>query len=62
MCGVICYYLNAVTEEIEERRKFLEEMENLGQGKEYRSRILAEISQRVRELEVLDKKRSNLTL
>ena len=62
MCGVICYYLNAVTKEIEERRNFLEEMENLGQGKEYRSRILAEISQRVRELEVLDKKRSNLTL
>ena len=45
-------------EEIEERRQFLEEMESLGRGGEYRSRILTEISQRVRELELLDRERS----
>jgi hypothetical protein len=31
--------------EIEERRQFLEEMEALGRGKEYRTRIATEISQ-----------------
>ena len=34
-----------VMREIEERREFLEDMEALGRGKEYRSKIMAEISQ-----------------
>jgi hypothetical protein len=44
--------------EIEERRQFLEEMEALGRGKEYRTRIATEISQKLRELEVIDQIRS----
>ena len=32
-------------QEIEERREFLTEMESLGKGKTYRSRIMSEISQ-----------------
>ena len=34
-----------VVGEIEERRQFLAEMEALGQGKEYRHKIMTEISQ-----------------
>ena len=37
--------LYIVVEEIEERRQFLSEMEALGQGKEYHSKIMMEISQ-----------------
>ncbi|KFU83583.1 UPF0193 protein EVG1, partial [Chaetura pelagica] len=44
--------------EIQERREFLAEMEALGQGKKYRSIILNEISQKIREMEIIDKKRS----
>lgn len=44
--------------EIEERRLFLSEMEALGQGREHHSKIMTEISQRVRELEKIDKERS----
>ena len=40
-CGVY----RAVVGEIEERRQFLEEMEALGRGKEYRARIATDISQ-----------------
>lgn len=43
--------------EIEERREFLTEMEALGQGQQYRSKITSEISQKIRELELLDKER-----
>ena len=39
------HYNNIVVEEIEERRQFLSEMEALGQGKEYHSKITTEISQ-----------------
>lgn len=46
-----------VLQEIEERKTFLAEMEALGKGKEYRARIMAEISQRIRELELIDKER-----
>ena len=35
----------AVEKEIQERRQFLEEMENIGRGKEYRPIIETEISQ-----------------
>ena len=34
-----------VLEEIEERKEFLEEMEALGQGKNYRAKVMTEISQ-----------------
>ncbi|NXJ88086.1 EVG1 protein, partial [Corythaixoides concolor] len=44
--------------EVQERREFLAEMEALGQGKKYRSIILTEISQKMREMEIIDKKRS----
>ncbi|NWX44397.1 EVG1 protein, partial [Steatornis caripensis] len=44
--------------EVQERREFLAEMEALGQGKNYQRIILTEISQKVREMEIIDKKRS----
>ncbi|XP_065066282.1 UPF0193 protein EVG1 homolog [Rhopilema esculentum] len=47
-----------VMAEIEDRRKFLDEMEALGQGKKYRTIIATEISQKIRELEIIDKERS----
>ena len=34
-----------VLKEIEERREFLEEMEALGQGQKYRTKVMTEISQ-----------------
>ncbi|XP_075255840.1 UPF0193 protein EVG1 homolog [Convolutriloba macropyga] len=45
-------------DEINERRDFLYNMEKLGQGKDYRQLIVTEISQKIREMEVIDKKRS----
>ncbi|XP_003783499.1 UPF0193 protein EVG1 [Otolemur garnettii] len=47
-----------LVKEIQERREFLADMEALGQGKQYRGLILAEISQKVREMEDIDHKRS----
>lgn len=47
-----------IQDEIEERRNFLKEMEALGQGGKYRSIIETEVSQLIREMEVIDKKRS----
>ncbi|NWV72791.1 EVG1 protein, partial [Dasyornis broadbenti] len=44
--------------EIQERREFLAEMEALGCGKEYQGIILTEISQKMHEMEIIDKKRS----
>ncbi|NXR09025.1 EVG1 protein, partial [Semnornis frantzii] len=44
--------------EVQERREFLAEMEALGQGKKYESIVLTEISQKIREMEIIDKKRS----
>nr|XP_038034351.1 UPF0193 protein EVG1 isoform X2 [Anas platyrhynchos] len=44
--------------EVRERREFLAEMEALGQGKKYQRIILTEISQKMREMEIIDKKRS----
>ncbi|MBN3311245.1 EVG1 protein, partial [Amia calva] len=48
-----------VLDEIEERRSFLEEMTSLGRGKEYQPIISTEISQKIRELEMIDKVRSS---
>ena len=47
-----------VLNDIEERRQFLKEMEDLGQGKQYRPIIQTEISQKIRELELIDKQRT----
>ncbi|XP_033121547.1 UPF0193 protein EVG1 homolog [Anneissia japonica] len=47
-------------EEIQERQNFLEEMEGLGKGKQYRTIIGTEISQKIREMEVIDKKRTQV--
>ncbi|NXA28334.1 EVG1 protein, partial [Ibidorhyncha struthersii] len=44
--------------EVQERKEFLAEMEALGQGKKYRRIVLTEISQKMREMEIIDKKRS----
>ncbi|NP_001279734.1 UPF0193 protein EVG1 isoform X1 [Callorhinchus milii] len=44
--------------EIEDRKEFLEEMETLGRGKDYRSIIQTEISQKIREMEQIDRKRT----
>ncbi|NWJ11232.1 EVG1 protein, partial [Crypturellus undulatus] len=44
--------------EVQERKEFLAEMEALGQGKRYRGIVLTEISQKLREMEIIDKKRS----
>lgn len=46
---------HVVLQEIEERQVFLEEMERLGQGKEFKNKIVTEISQKLRELELLQK-------
>ena len=53
LCFAILVYLNlfyhnwffTVFQEIEERKAFLDEMEALGQGKQYRTIIATEISQ-----------------
>ncbi|XP_039669548.1 UPF0193 protein EVG1 isoform X2 [Perca fluviatilis] len=47
-----------VLDEIEERRQFLADMTSLGLEKQYINIITTEISQRIRELQVLDKARS----
>ncbi|KAG8436314.1 hypothetical protein GDO86_007425, partial [Hymenochirus boettgeri] len=44
--------------EIQERWDFLEEMEALGRGKEFYNIINTEISQKLREMEIIDKMRS----
>ncbi|XP_039266154.1 UPF0193 protein EVG1 homolog [Styela clava] len=49
-----------IQEEIVERRQFLNEMEKLGQGKQHRSVINTQISQLIREMEVIDKHRTEL--
>ncbi|XP_070580729.1 UPF0193 protein EVG1 homolog [Ptychodera flava] len=44
--------------EIAERQEFLADMEALGRGKEFRTIIATEISQLIREMEVIDRKRT----
>ncbi|XP_067830327.1 UPF0193 protein EVG1 [Heptranchias perlo] len=44
--------------EIEERREFLEQMESLGRGKDFRTIIHTEISQKIHEMEEIDKRRN----
>ncbi|KAG8511158.1 UPF0193 protein EVG1 [Galemys pyrenaicus] len=50
--------LPAVVREIQERKDFLADMEALGQGRQYRGIIFAEISQKLREMEDIDRQRS----
>ncbi|XP_006890275.1 PREDICTED: UPF0193 protein EVG1 [Elephantulus edwardii] len=47
-----------LVKEIQDRKEFLDAMEALGQGKQYRAIILAEISQKLREMEAVDHERS----
>ncbi|KAM5334714.1 UPF0193 protein EVG1 isoform 8-T8 [Glossophaga mutica] len=47
-----------LVKEIQERKEFLADMEALGQGRQYRGIILAEISQKLREMEDIDRQRS----
>ncbi|XP_029809413.1 UPF0193 protein EVG1 isoform X2 [Suricata suricatta] len=47
-----------LVKEIQDRKEFLADMEALGQARQYRGIILAEISQKLREMEVIDHKRS----
>lgn len=47
-----------IQDEINERRAFLAEMERLGQVDQHRKHIETEISQYIREMEVIDKKRT----
>ncbi|XP_037701625.1 UPF0193 protein EVG1 isoform X2 [Choloepus didactylus] len=47
-----------LVKEIQERKEFLADMEALGQGRQYRGIILAEISQKRREMEDIDHKRN----
>jgi hypothetical protein len=46
-----------VQNEIKERSEFLAEMTALGKRKEYAAMIMTEISQKIREMEVIDKTR-----
>ncbi|XP_060245049.1 UPF0193 protein EVG1 isoform X1 [Meriones unguiculatus] len=47
-----------LVKEIQDRKEFLTAMESLGRGKQYRGIVLAEISQKRREMEDIDRKRS----
>ncbi|XP_039102045.1 UPF0193 protein EVG1 [Hyaena hyaena] len=47
-----------LVKEIQDRKEFLADMEALGQAREYRGIILAEISQKLREMEDIDHRRS----
>ncbi|NXK48038.1 EVG1 protein, partial [Chauna torquata] len=51
-------HMSLLVNEVQERREFQAEMEALGQGKKYQRIILTEISQKMREMEIIDKKRS----
>ncbi|KAI5729555.1 hypothetical protein M8J76_003844 [Diaphorina citri] len=48
-----------VLKEIEERSSFLNEMADLGQAEQYRAKMQSEISERVRELELLSQQMKN---
>ncbi|XP_028726958.1 UPF0193 protein EVG1 isoform X2 [Peromyscus leucopus] len=57
-CALMALPLCAVVKEIQDRKEFLAAMEALGQGKQYRGIIMAEISQKLREMEDIDRRRS----
>ncbi|XP_013393041.1 UPF0193 protein EVG1 [Lingula anatina] len=45
-------------DEIEERKRFLDDMDAIGQGHKYRAIISTEISQKIREMELIDQKKT----
>jgi len=47
-----------LVDEIEERKNFLSKMTALGKGKEYQTLIQTEISQRIREMEEIDRQKT----
>ncbi|XP_048355549.1 UPF0193 protein EVG1 isoform X2 [Sphaerodactylus townsendi] len=47
-----------LVKEVEDRKKFMSEMEALGHSKLYQGIILTEISQKLREMEIIDKQRT----
>ena len=47
--------------EIQERKQFLDKMTALGKGKSYKTLIETEISQRIREMEAIDRQRMQET-
>lgn len=64
-CVNVCYVehflfllLFLVLKEIEERKEFLNDMAKLGMADKYRMQVNTEISQRIRELEILDSQRT----
>ncbi|CAH1794493.1 unnamed protein product, partial [Owenia fusiformis] len=44
--------------EINERKQFMKDMEKLGQGDKFRQIIDTEVSQKIREMEIIDRKRT----
>ena len=54
----LCLYFHSVVQGIRERIEFLNDMENLGQGKKYRPIIHQEIAQKIRMIESLDNRKS----
>lgn len=47
-----------VKAEVNERVEFLDDMAKVGRRKEYQNHIMTEISQKIREMEILDKQRT----
>ena len=70
----VCTYINLsneiiikefeflVLKEIEERKQFLDDMKRLGKDQLYNNKISTEISQKIRELELIDKQRCDKLL
>jgi len=50
-----------LVDEIHERKQFLDKMTALGKGKNYKTLIETEISQRIREMEEIDRERTRET-
>ena len=70
----VCTYINLsneiiikefeflVLKEIEERKQFLDDMKRLGKDQLHNNKISTEISQKIRELELIDKQRCDKLL
>ena len=57
-CYKAIFSRNLQMDEIQERKEFLDKMTALGKGKSYKTLIETEISQRIREMEKIDKERT----
>ena len=51
--------VNQIVREIEDRRRFQQEMEEMGCGQATRAKIVKEISDRMEELSMLDKEKAD---